>query len=102
MVVSNSLWWSLHGLLYPLTVSTLTLALLVNIDSKKSNIDMRTIVCNSLQSFWDMADNQFLEGLDVHCVFPVSENLKEFILNCQAKYKINHISFTRAFLSKES
>ncbi|SBS62241.1 hypothetical protein VAT7223_01050 [Vibrio atlanticus] len=74
----------------------------VDINSKKSNIDMRTIVCNSLQSFWDMADNQFLEGLDVHCVFPVSENLKEFILNCQAKYKINHISFTRAFLSKES
>ncbi|TOO03289.1 hypothetical protein CGH46_18535, partial [Vibrio parahaemolyticus] len=30
---------------------------------------MRTIICNSLQSFWDMADNQFLEGLDVHCVF---------------------------------
>ncbi|TOL52705.1 hypothetical protein CGH96_16745, partial [Vibrio parahaemolyticus] len=24
---------------------------------------MRTIICNSLQSFWDMADNQFLEGL---------------------------------------
>ena len=74
----------------------------VSINSKKSNIDMRTIVCNSLQSFGDMADNQFLEGLDVHCVFPVSENLKEFILNCQAKYKINHISFTRAFLGTDS
>jgi hypothetical protein len=74
----------------------------VSINSKKSNIDMRTIVCNSLQSFWDMADNQFLEGLDVHCVFPVSENLKEFILNCQAKYKIKHISFTRAFLGTDS
>ncbi|NOH98027.1 hypothetical protein [Vibrio sp. 99-70-13A1] len=57
---------------------------------------MRTIICNSLQSFWDMADNQFLEGLDVHCVFPASDNLKEFILNCQNQYKINHISFTRA------
>lgn len=77
-------------------------ALVVDINSKKSNIDMRTIVCNSLQSFWDMADNQFLEGLDVHCVFPVSENLKEFILSCQAKYKINHISFTRAFLGTDS
>ncbi|QFT09029.1 hypothetical protein FIV04_03400 [Vibrio sp. THAF190c] len=74
----------------------------VNNKKQKEHIDMRTVICNSLQSFWDMADNQFLEGLDVHCVFPVTDNLKEFILNCQAKYKINHISFTRAFLSKDS
>ncbi|USD40559.1 hypothetical protein J4N42_10920 [Vibrio sp. SCSIO 43135] len=58
---------------------------------------MRTIVCNSVQSFWDMADNQFLEGLDVHCVFPVSEGLKAFILNYQERYKIRSISFTNAF-----
>ncbi|MCW8332354.1 hypothetical protein [Vibrio paucivorans] len=58
---------------------------------------MRTIVCNSVQSFWDMADNQFLEGLDVHCVFPVNEGLKAFILNYQERYKIRSISFTNAF-----
>ncbi|WP_394250702.1 hypothetical protein [Vibrio profundi] len=63
---------------------------------------MRTIICNSLQSFWDMADNHFLEGLDVHCVFPVNDNLKEFILNCQQQYKINKISFTRVFASTEA
>ncbi|MGD8109708.1 hypothetical protein ACQEXU_05395 [Vibrio sp. TRT 21S02] len=58
---------------------------------------MRTIICNSIQSFWDMADNELLEGLDVHCVFPVSEGLKSFILNYKDKYKIRHISFTSAF-----
>ncbi|HHC7363087.1 TPA: hypothetical protein ACN30O_001604 [Vibrio parahaemolyticus] len=42
---------------------------------------MRTIICNSLQSFWDMADNQFLEGLDVHCVFPVND-----AINSNTKY----------------
>ena len=40
---------------------------------------MKTIICNSLQSFWDMADNHFLEGLDVHCVFPVNDAIKGFI-----------------------
>ncbi|GHY80905.1 hypothetical protein VCSRO169_1858 [Vibrio cholerae] len=41
---------------------------------------MKTVICNSLQSFWDMADAEFLSGLDVHCVFPVSDNLKTFLL----------------------
>lgn len=57
---------------------------------------MRTIICNSLQSFWDMADNQFLEGLDVHCVFPVTEALREFILNYKEQYHIRSITFTQA------
>ncbi|MDW2327247.1 hypothetical protein, partial [Vibrio sp. 1401] len=47
---------------------------------------MRTIICNSLQSFWDMADNQFLEGLDVHCVFPVNDAIRDFILAYQQQY----------------
>ncbi|NIY82763.1 hypothetical protein [Vibrio hepatarius] len=55
---------------------------------------IKTIICNSVQSFWDMADNQLLEGLDVHCVFPVTEGLKAFILNYQEKYQIRSISFT--------
>ncbi|ADT87946.1 hypothetical protein J0676_12460 [Vibrio sp. Vb2880] len=59
---------------------------------------MKTVICNSLQSFWDMADNQFLEGLDVHCVFPVSENLKAFILGSQERYRIRRITFTKAFI----
>ncbi|HDY7825292.1 TPA: hypothetical protein RQK26_001612 [Vibrio vulnificus] len=58
---------------------------------------MRTIICNSLQSFWDMADNQFLEGLDVHCVFPVTEAPREFILNYKEQYHIRSITFTQAF-----
>ncbi len=63
--------------------------------NKKSKT-MRTIICNSIQSFWDMADNRFLEGLNVHCVFPASEELKEFLLNCKNQYKINEISFTNS------
>ncbi|AMF95200.1 hypothetical protein KW419_13755 [Vibrio fluvialis] len=59
---------------------------------------MKTVICNSLQSFWDMADNQFLEGLDVHCVFPVSENLRAFILGSKERYRIRSITFTKAFI----
>lgn len=57
---------------------------------------MKTVICNSVQSFWDMADNQFLEGLNVHCVFPTNENLKDLILTLQSQYKINSISFTKS------
>ena len=70
----------------------------VSINSKKSNIDMRTIVCNSLQSFWDMADNQFLEGLDVHCVFPVSENSKRVYFELPSKVQNKpHIVYSSVF-----
>ncbi|MDF2154402.1 hypothetical protein [Vibrio sp. CAU 1672] len=58
---------------------------------------MKTIICNSLQSFWDMADNQFLEGLDVHCVFPINDTIKDIILGYQQRHKIRSISFTTAF-----
>ncbi|WP_260259691.1 hypothetical protein [Vibrio intestinalis] len=58
---------------------------------------MKTIICNSVQSFWDMAENELLINLDVHCVFPVSEGLKTFILGYQDKYKIRSISFTSVF-----
>lgn len=57
---------------------------------------MKTIICNSLQSFWDMADNHFLGGLDVHCVFPVNDAIKDFILAYQQQYKIRSVSFTNA------
>lgn len=58
---------------------------------------MKTIICNSLQSFWDMADNRLLQGKEVHCVFPVSEGLKAFIMNYRVKYQISNITFTEAF-----
>ncbi|MDR9830196.1 hypothetical protein RCJ22_31940 [Vibrio sp. FNV 38] len=58
---------------------------------------MKTIICNSLQSFWDMADNQLLNGQQVHCVFPVTQSLKAFIMNYQVKYQIGNITFTEAF-----
>ncbi|EKO3686998.1 hypothetical protein P0F39_001476 [Vibrio metschnikovii] len=58
---------------------------------------MKTVICNSLQSFWDMADNQFLEGHAVHCVFPTSDQLRAFILSSQSRYKIKIITFTHAF-----
>ncbi|MCE0494337.1 hypothetical protein [Vibrio salinus] len=57
---------------------------------------MKTVICNSLQSFWDMGDNDFLAGLDVHCVFPVSKQVKEFILESKERYKIKSLSFTSA------
>lgn len=44
-----------------------------------------------------MADNQFLEGLDVHCVFPVNDAIRDFILTYQQQYKIRSVSFTDAF-----
>ncbi|MGR5237036.1 hypothetical protein [Vibrio alfacsensis] len=62
---------------------------------------MKTIICNSLQSFWDMADNHFLEGLNVHCVFPVNDAIKDFILTYQHQYKIRNVSFTNAFSEQE-
>jgi hypothetical protein len=43
-----------------------------------------------------MADNELLENLDVHCVFPVTSGLKAFILNYQEKYGIRSISFSNA------
>ncbi|GAB2667001.1 hypothetical protein [Vibrio panuliri] len=58
---------------------------------------MKTVICNSLQSFWDMAENELLTNLSVHCVFPVSDSLKNFILTHQAEYKIHSISFTSVF-----
>ena len=58
---------------------------------------MKTIICNSLQSFWDMAENELLNDLSVHCVFPASNELKKFILSFQKKYHIRTISFTSAF-----
>ncbi len=57
---------------------------------------MKTVICNSLQSFWDMGDNNFLTGLDVHCVFPVSEQVKAFILESKERYQIHSISFSSA------
>lgn len=58
---------------------------------------MKTIICNSLQSFWDMAENELLTGLNVHCVFPVTESLKDFILNYRTRYQIRDITFSDAF-----
>ncbi|WPC74699.1 hypothetical protein [Vibrio porteresiae] len=56
---------------------------------------MKTVICNSLQSFWDMADNELLEGLNVHCVFHVNDQLKSYILGTRDRYKINQISFSK-------
>ncbi|EEY98814.1 MULTISPECIES: hypothetical protein [Vibrio] len=58
---------------------------------------MKTVICNSLQSFWDMADAEFLSGVDVHCVFPASDNLKTFLLESCKRYQIRSITFTKAF-----
>ncbi len=58
---------------------------------------MRTIICNSLQSFWDMADNQFLAGMHVHCVFPTDDKTQAILLNLQDEYKIRNISFSEVF-----
>ena len=56
---------------------------------------MRTIVCNSAQSFLDMAENDFLKGMNVHCVFPVSESLKKMIMHCQKRHNIKNVSFSK-------
>ncbi|KUI98506.1 hypothetical protein [Vibrio sp. MEBiC08052] len=61
---------------------------------------MKTVICNSLQSFWDMGDHQFLEGHNVHCVFPMSEQVKNFILEFKSRYKIRTITFTSIPLSQ--
>ncbi len=58
---------------------------------------MRTIICNSLQSFWDMAENELLTDLNVYCVFPVNDSLKNIMLSYQVEYKIRNISFTTVF-----
>jgi hypothetical protein len=55
---------------------------------------MKTIICNSVQSFWDMGDNEFLQGQDVHCVFPVSEPLRAYILEFKERYRIRLITFS--------
>jgi hypothetical protein len=55
---------------------------------------MRTIICNSTQSFLDMAENDFLKGMDVHCVFPITETVKKMIMHCQRRHNIGHITFT--------
>jgi|GEM_PF-3317815 len=58
---------------------------------------MKTIICNSAQSFWDMADNHFLDGQEVHCVFPVNNSMKRFILSYQTRCNIKNISFSNIF-----
>ncbi|MDP5254904.1 MULTISPECIES: hypothetical protein [unclassified Vibrio] len=55
---------------------------------------MKTVICNSLQSFWDMADNNMLDGLHVHCVFPVTETVHTMIKRYQQRYRIAMISFS--------
>lgn len=55
---------------------------------------MKTVICNSLQSFWDMADNHLLEGLHVHCVFPVDEQIKKHLMRNYLDYDIESISFS--------
>ncbi|MZI91724.1 MULTISPECIES: hypothetical protein [Vibrio] len=55
---------------------------------------MKTVICNSLQSFWDMADNELLEGLNVHCVFHANTQLRSYMLGIRERYKINNISFS--------
>ncbi|MFC5078380.1 hypothetical protein VTH8203_04126 [Vibrio thalassae] len=58
---------------------------------------MRTVICNSIDSFWDMAENQFLEGHNVHCVFTVTDKVKYLMKIYQQKYRINQITFTEVF-----
>ncbi|MFC3022306.1 hypothetical protein ACFODT_00360 [Vibrio zhugei] len=55
---------------------------------------MKTVICNSLQSFWDMADNHLLEGLHVHCVFEIDEQSKADLINNRSRYDIQSISFS--------
>jgi len=55
---------------------------------------MRTIICNSVQSFIDMAEHNFLNGLNVHCVFPANESVKKMIIHCQQRHSIRNISFS--------
>ncbi|MCL9773185.1 hypothetical protein [Vibrio methylphosphonaticus] len=58
---------------------------------------MRTVICNSIQSFWDMAENHLLEGLHVHCVFPATDKVQSLIGLYQEQYKINKITFSEVF-----
>ncbi|GAL33044.1 hypothetical protein [Vibrio variabilis] len=58
---------------------------------------MRTVICNSIQSFWDMAENHFLEGLNVHCVFPVSEKVRSLMAIYQQQYRIKQITYSEVF-----
>ncbi|ASI88781.1 MULTISPECIES: hypothetical protein [Vibrio] len=58
---------------------------------------MRTVICNSIQSFWDMAENQFLEGHNVHCVFPVTDKVKSLMKIYQQQYRINQITYSEVF-----
>ncbi|UGA54181.1 hypothetical protein [Vibrio sp. VB16] len=55
---------------------------------------MKTIICNSVQSFLDMAENNFLNGLNVHCVFPANDSVKTMIMHCQRRHSIQHVSFS--------
>jgi hypothetical protein len=41
-----------------------------------------------------MGDNEFLQGQDVHCVFPVSEPLRAYILEFKERYRIRLITFS--------
>ncbi|MDV7104737.1 hypothetical protein R3X26_10045 [Vibrio sp. TH_r3] len=59
---------------------------------------MKTIICNSAQSFIDMAENNFLNGLNVHCVFPVDDNVKKMIFHCQRRHGIKNVSFSETVL----
>ncbi|PWI35205.1 hypothetical protein DI392_02760 [Vibrio albus] len=54
---------------------------------------MKTVICNSAQSFLDMAENDFLKGMDVHCVFPTTDTVKKMIMHCQKRHNIGHVSF---------
>ncbi len=40
-----------------------------------------------------MAENDFLKGMNVHCVFHATETVKRMIMHCQKRHHIGHVSF---------
>ncbi|MGF1775587.1 hypothetical protein L4D05_02145 [Vibrio nomapromontoriensis] len=59
---------------------------------------MHTVICNSIQSFLDMAESKLLEGRHVHCVFSVDKYSKIMIHNYKAQYRIAKITYSNHFI----
>ena len=66
---------------------------------KSKLIYMKTVICNSATKLWIWQMCNFLEGLDVHCVFPVSDYLKALSLGSQTRYKIRTSLFKSCLLT---
>jgi len=55
---------------------------------------MKTIICRSQQSFFDLCDNNLVSDVSVHCTFPVKQHERKWMYNYIAEKGGVNLTFT--------